>query len=779
MVVVRGHRRRLHGVVDHSDCCELRFDGDDLSRARTLLWPFDRPGALRNGPAPLRIVRPRAWRDHLLRVIALDLDVLTPRVVAGEVSVVSFQIAPCLTMARGTPRVVLADEVGLGKTIQCGWIVGDLVARNPLARILLAVPASVKPQWIGELALRFNLAVEDVDARRLRARVADLPADMSPWTPPGIYISSVDFLKRPDVAASACGVSWDLLVVDEAHTAAAPTERHAAVSAIAEAACRVVLITATPYSGDNAAFASMAAIGSTGDTAPIVFRRFRQDVGDGRVRRHRIVTVRLSRAESRLQRLLERYTRDVWHDALADTGSRLAMAILRKRALSSPAAAARSLRRRQSLLSSQPNLSQQPGLFDDGDFVDDEVDDSALAAPGLRDSAAEKRWLKVLIEAADHAAPIDSKLRFLVRLVRRLRNESVVIFTEYRDTLQALAAVLPDAMHLHGGMTTAERAAVQTAFNREGGRLLATDAAAEGLNLQGRCRLVINFELPWNPARLEQRIGRIDRIGQRRPVHAITLTARDTAEQVVVATLVRRLARIVRTLGARDRLGALLGEARIAQLVIGQNSPEDTGENDDNPIHEVTLAPPETGDEERRACAQIHTRRRHLPQWVPITHIHSGHVAPPGVVVIAACTARTVEGVVIARKTMALHLDERPSRPRSAKETRAIASKCLERFQLAASNPTLDEWSRGVRALHEQSVQRVLDRLYALRTAATESHVPVQPGLFDRRAIAAMSSDKLAHDRRSSEYQERIQAVERSRVLELTCEPAALLIAWA
>ena len=102
-------------------------------------------------------------------------------------------------------------------------------------------------------------------------------------------------------------------------------------------------------------------------------------------------------------------------------------------------------------------------------------------------------------------------------------------------------------------MTSVERAAVQAAFNRDGGRLLATDAAAEGLNLQGRCRVIVNFELPWNPARLEQRIGRIDRMGQRRAVHAITITARDTAEHVVISGLVRRLTRIVHTLGTRDR----------------------------------------------------------------------------------------------------------------------------------------------------------------------------------------------------------------------------------
>src|SRR5205085_5151294 len=142
--------------------------------------------------------------------------------------------------------------------------------------------------------------------------------------------------------------TWDLLVVDEAHTAASPTDRYAAMSSVAARARRLVLITATPYSGDTAGFASMMDLGAVaGSPPPLMFRRSREDVGDPRRRRHRFTTVRITRLEARLQRLLERYTRIVWRHAQADVeGARLAVTILRKRALSSPATAARSLRRR-------------------------------------------------------------------------------------------------------------------------------------------------------------------------------------------------------------------------------------------------------------------------------------------------------------------------------------------------------------------------------------------------------------------------------------------------
>ena len=320
----------------------------------------------------------------------------------------------------------------------------------------------------------------------------------------------------------------------------------------------------------------MLSIGAApGEAPPLMFRRSRADAGDERPRRHRFARVTISRVETRLQRRLEQDTRDVWRrDARRPARARLAMTILRKRALSSPAALARSLRRRLALLEGAAEMPRQLSLFDED--VEDEVPDSALAAPGLADGAREREWLAMLIDVADEAAACDSKLRYLQRLLRRAACESVVIFTEYRDSLLRLAEALPSARHLHGGLDAAERDAVQRRFNAEGGWLLATDAAAEGLNLHERCHVIVNYELPWNPARLEQRIGRVDRIGQRRAVHAITLVARDTAEDLVIANLARRLARVVATLGERDRLGAFLSDLQVARRVIAPEEEETT-----------------------------------------------------------------------------------------------------------------------------------------------------------------------------------------------------------
>jgi hypothetical protein len=144
------------------------------------------------------------------------------------------------------------------------------------------------------------------------------------------------------------------------------------------------------------------------------------------------------------------------------------------------------------------------------------------------------------------------------------------VFTEFRDTLESLrAAAGADAAVLHGGMDRFERADAIRAFTSGRARvLLATDAAGEGLNLQQGCRLVVNLELPWNPMRLEQRIGRVDRIGQKRTVHVINLMAAGTAEEGILARLARRLERARQSVGAvADVLGP--GDDRVVAAWLG------------------------------------------------------------------------------------------------------------------------------------------------------------------------------------------------------------------
>ncbi len=161
--------------------------------------------------------------------------------------------------------------------------------------------------------------------------------------------------------------------------------------------------------------------------------------------------------------------------------------------------------------------------------------------------AAEAALLAAALHSAERAAACWSKVRALRRLVRRTR-ERVLVFTEYRDTLMALSAALSGETSictLHGGASRGARELALAQFaDGQARMLIATDVAAEGLNLQHACRLVVHVELPWSPARLEQRNGRVDRLGQRRRVHVWRLLGDRGHERRVIAALAARLSRM-------------------------------------------------------------------------------------------------------------------------------------------------------------------------------------------------------------------------------------------
>jgi hypothetical protein len=212
----------------------------------------------------------------------------------------------------------------------------------------------------------------------------------------------------------------------------------------------------------------------------------------------------------------------------------------------------RSLERRIALLAESAAADREQLALPFAPADDDDEPGAELGIAGLRSPDEERRWLDRLLSLARRASHSESKPHVLRRLLRRA-HQPALVFTEYRDTLQHLAGVLADfnPLQLHGGLTGSERRRTLRQFDEiEGGLLLATDAASEGLNLQHRCRLVVNLEVPWTPTRLEQRVGRVDRFGQLRRVHAVQLVLRDSGEEAGVGRLVDRSGRILAALDA-------------------------------------------------------------------------------------------------------------------------------------------------------------------------------------------------------------------------------------
>jgi superfamily II DNA or RNA helicase len=742
-VTLRGRTWTVAGHTAYADCEALHLDAADGEGSRTFLLPFDRPR--RAKPKPFVVVSARRWLRAFAGLLLRTHPYGGLRRFSRSIDIVPRQLEPALSVLRdGHPRLLVADDVGMGKTIEAGVILSELAGRDPSFRALILVPAGLKEQWRQELASRFAAAPAVADACWLRQAARLLPPDVNPWSPPGTYIASFDFIKRPEALRPLEDVRWDLVVVDEAHAAAGGTDRRAAVDAVASRASRVVLLTATPP-GDPAELTSLCEIGAAPHEGPIpMFQRRRRD-GDRPLRRSVLLAIRLTAKERRMHRLLERYTAQLWRAArrLGDGNVRLATVLLRKRALSSAASLACSLRRRLELLSeagADSEFQLRLPLDPDGENTpDDIVDEGVLGVRGLEDLAHERRWLDVLIGAADAAS--ESKTRVLVRLLSRI-GEPALVFTEYRDTLEHLHAALAGAGVptgiLHGGLTHAERRDAVARFTRGCGTLLATDAAAEGLNLQHACRLVVHYELPWNPARILQRAGRLDRMGQPRRVHEIAFVAADTAESVVLAPLTRRA---LRWQAAHDtaRMLALLTESRVADAVFDGIPPA------------VLAVPPAASpaalvslETEGRAEAERLAAERALRRAPPAEGVFTVPVAavrrrqlPSGV--LLCFELETAERGVVHERTLAvLHasVSIREWRVRR-RDLKARVCQLLPAL-LSVTSATVERLARDqterMRPRFAQAADRLRRREQSIRDVhASAARRLAQAGLFERR----------------------------------------------
>jgi superfamily II DNA or RNA helicase len=457
-----------------------------------------------------------------------------------------WQLEPACAAVTGTMRIMLADEVGMGKTIQAALIITELRARGLAERALVLTPASIREQWAGELRDRFGLAAAVFDQSTLAVTMATLPPEVNPWITEPLIISSIDLVKRPEVRAALESVPFDVLVVDEAHHVAPGTDRAAVVAELAQRTPWVVLATATPHDGNDGAFHYLQRLGDVGADEMRTFRRSRRAGFGITARRSRLLFVQPTTAERALLDLTREYARALKTRGAGPPAQLIASVVARRAASSAQAVHGTFLRRIALLARDSEPERQVPLPWEDEDL--DTISDAVLATPGLRDVGREIDWLYRLADLAEAARSHSSKVSVIRRLLRRT-DEQLLVFSEYRDVAQSVAAALGErstVATLHGGLSTRQRGEVVYAFNSGRVRVLvATDAAGEGLNLQARCRLVVNMELPWAPRRLEQRIGRVDRLGQQRRVHAIHLAHQDSYEATVIARLERRRARVL------------------------------------------------------------------------------------------------------------------------------------------------------------------------------------------------------------------------------------------
>ena len=515
-------------------------------------------------------------------------------------------------------RYLLADEVGLGKTIEAGLIMRELKLRGIVRRTLVVAPKGLVNQWVAELRTHFAeefraFLPSDFPAFR---RIA--PAD-NVWRTCDQIVCPLDAVKpldgrrgwsRERVAEhnrdrfeDLTAAGWDLIIIDEAHRLGGSTDqvaRHQLGRGLAEAAPCLLLLSATPHQGktdafhrllsliDATAFPDPGAISSE-RVRPFVIRTEKRRAIDAdgkplfKPRHTRLEPIAYEERHAGQRALYEavtEYVRDGYNRALREHQGHLGfLMILMQRLVTSSTRAIRvTLERRLEALAAPgdqlllfPELTDEEWADLDGQEQIDTLLSSRLSA--LKNERAE---VTLLLEAARRTerAGADAKAEALLGWIYRLQQEEsdpdlkVLIFTEFVATQEMLREFLADrgfpVVCLNGSMGLEERAQVQQSFAGAARFLVSTDAGGEGLNLQF-CHVVVNYDIPWNPMKLEQRIGRVDRIGQTHAVRAVNFVVRDTVEHRVREVLEEKLAVILAEFGV-DKTEDILDSAQAGQM---------------------------------------------------------------------------------------------------------------------------------------------------------------------------------------------------------------------
>jgi superfamily II DNA or RNA helicase len=509
-------------------------------------------------------------------------------------------------------RFLLADDPGAGKTIMAGLLLKELKYRGLVRRTLIVIPGHLKDQWLREMKERFAETFIVVDRG-----VMDATWGHNIWREQPQVITSMDFAKQDDVMASLAEADWDLVIVDEAHKMAAyrygekitKRERYRLGELLSRTSQFLLFLTATPHRGDPENFRLFLNLLEPGFFAstelliesvrsrdnPLFLRRLKEDLQDFERRPlfppRRVITVkyRLSDEEKRLYNAVTAYVERSYNKALAAEKRNVAFAllILQRRLASSLRAVRRSLERRRDRLQELLKLGQW--LAERGDVDEEALEDAPelerlrqeeelverlTAAETREELQAEIAQLGELINLAREAErrEVETKLAELRRVMEEEQiqrtGEKLLVFTESRETLEYLAEKLRawgySLVTLHGGMGLDARIRAEHDFREWAQVMVSTEAGGEGINLQFCCSLMVNYDIPWNPNRLEQRMGRIHRYGQTKEVHIYNLVALDTREGKVLEALFRKLERIGEALGS-DRVFDVIGEVLIGK----------------------------------------------------------------------------------------------------------------------------------------------------------------------------------------------------------------------
>lgn len=462
-------------------------------------------------------------------------------------------------------RAILADEVGLGKTIEAGLILKEYIIRGLVKKVLILVPASLVLQWVRELNQKFGIAAA---AQRKEYM----------WQSVDVIVASMDTAKREPHRGLVMGIDYDMLIVDEAHKLKnKKTSNYQFVNELKKKYC--LLLTATPVQNDLDELYNLITLLKPGQLG-----------AQGNFQANFVVQKRVPKNQEVLQQELSKI---MIRNRRGDGGVEFTKRIVQNIMLT---------------------LSPEEQALYDGviDFVKGRYEEaqgngsvaSVLALVTLQREVCSSRdavfiTLVNLFKKTEEDSPLRPRIWELVEKIRSITSntkadkvlelineiqDKVIIFTEYRATQEYLLRFLREngisAVPYRGGMNRGKKDWMMDLFRDRNQVLIATEAGGEGINLQF-CNHIINFDLPWNPMRVEQRIGRVHRLGQTKDVKIYNLSTKGTIEEHILNLLHEKINMFEMVIGELDVILERLDkkkssiESKLYRMVLESKSDEE------------------------------------------------------------------------------------------------------------------------------------------------------------------------------------------------------------
>jgi len=488
-------------------------------------------------------------------------------------------------LASGNLSWMIADDVGLGKTIETGMLFAALKQRGTLNRVLLVTPAGLTKQWQDELNHKFRMGEFQIYGEDFHIN------EPRHWKMYDFVIASIDRLKDPDHLDSLRHAgTWDLIVFDEAHRLSRrqyglkldASQRFELAANLRGMTDSMILLTATPHQGMQDKFQALLELlrperkdeittlalnpEIIGD---MVFRNNKADVTDAegnfifKGKTTKAIKVEVSESAIEFDQNLQRYLRE-GYEAAARLGIRgnaigFVMTVYRKLAASSVAAIYQALINRKARLEGEAinGFSPEDVASQDERYIGEWEE---LFESDVKEFfEGEIELLTDLIDEAETLRHDDRKVQYFIEtlmdsILGNNRDEKVLIFTEYRTTQQYLKQALEGRFGqnsvelINGSMPHQQRREAIANFEDGGQFLISTEAGGEGINLQRKCRIMVNYDLPWNPMRLVQRIGRLYRYGQEKRVVVFNIHSPGTVDEQIIDLMYSRIDQVVEDL---------------------------------------------------------------------------------------------------------------------------------------------------------------------------------------------------------------------------------------